>query len=86
MPEDKVKTSPNITPFVCFFDETLEPINPFSQSPSDRHIQRRFKIPSYPRLYEYVNILGKEYKVVKIAHTFSRMRGQTINIYLFPVK
>ena len=74
----------DIKPFVCFFENNEEhtPINPFRINASDRHIQRRFKIPSYPRLYEYVTILGKDYRVVRVVHTFSRMRGQTINIYL----
>ena len=88
MPKNEIETTQfrdqNITPFVCFFEDSegFPPLNPFSINASDRHIKRRFKIPSYPRLYEYVTILGKDYKVVRVVHTLSRMRGQTINIYL----
>ena len=77
----------NLTPWVMFYErETGEPLNPFSLSPADRHITKRYKIPSYPRLGECVIILGKKYLVSEVVHKLSHIRGQVINLYLTAVE
>jgi len=81
--DTKSNNDRNLTPWVMFYDrQTKEPLNPFSMSPADRHVTKRYKIPSYPRLGERVVILGREYVVSEVVHKLSHIRGQVINLYL----